>query len=109
MLPSKIHRWQFFIELLQGISWSLFWVVCVEYVNKIVLEEWRATGQSLLSAAYYGAGYIAGNLWTGYLHDTKMKIADVFFLNAGIVLLAGLFIWIFMARERDRMQLQQNQ
>ena len=87
-----------FIELLHGISWSLFWVVCVEYVNKLVKDDWRATGQSLLSAAYYGAGYIAGNLWTGYLHDTKMKIADVFLLNAGIVFMVGLLMWIFMKR-----------
>jgi PPP family 3-phenylpropionic acid transporter len=88
-----------FIEVLHGISWSLFWVVCVEYVNKLVKDDWRATGQSLLSAAYYGAGYIAGNLWTGYLHDTKMKIADVFLLNAGIVFMVGLFVWIFMKKK----------
>jgi len=80
------------IELLHGISWSLFWVVCVEYVNKLVREDWRATGQSLLSAAYYGAGYIVGNLWTGYMSDTKMKIAEIFLLNAGIVGLVGLLL-----------------
>lgn len=87
-----------FIEVLHGISWSLFWVVCVEYVNKLVREDWRATGQSLLSAAYYGAGYITGNLWTAYLRDTKMKVAEVFLLNAGIVAIVGLFIWIFMKK-----------
>jgi MFS transporter, PPP family, 3-phenylpropionic acid transporter len=85
-----------FIELLHGISWSLFWVVCVEYVNRLVKEEWRATGQSLLYAAYYGAGIIAGNFWTGYLSDTKMKIADVFLLNAGIVFCVGVVILVFM-------------
>jgi PPP family 3-phenylpropionic acid transporter len=53
------------IEMLHGISWSLFWVVCVEYVNRLVREDWRVTGQSLLYAAYYGAGVIAGNFWTG--------------------------------------------
>ncbi len=87
-----------FIEVLHGISWSLFWVVCVEYVNKLVRDDWRATGQSLLSAAYYGAGYIAGNLWTGYLRDTKMKVAEIFLLNAGIVFLVGLLILIFMKK-----------
>ncbi|MEP7108990.1 MAG: MFS transporter [Ferruginibacter sp.] len=92
-----------FIELLHGISWSLFWVVCVEYVNKLVSEDWRATGQSLLSAAYYGAGYIAGNLWTGYLHDSRLKIADVFLLNAGIVFMVGFFMWIFMKRVREKL------
>lgn len=87
------------IELLHGISWSLFWVVSVEYVNQLVKDDWRATGQSLLSAAYYGAGYIVGNLWTGYLSDTKMKIADVFLLNAGIVAAIAILILLFMKRE----------
>jgi MFS transporter, PPP family, 3-phenylpropionic acid transporter len=87
------------IEILHGISWSLFWVVCVEYVNMLIKEEWRATGQSLLYAAYYGAGIIVGNLWTGYLSDTKMKIADVFLLNAGIVFCVGMFIWIFVNKK----------
>ena len=85
-----------FIETLHGISWSLFWVVCVEYVNMLVREDWRATGQSLLYAAYYGAGAIVGNLWTGFLYDDKMKIADIFLLNAGIVAVVGIFIWFFI-------------
>jgi PPP family 3-phenylpropionic acid transporter len=83
------------IELLHGISWSLFWVVCVECVNKLVIEEWRATGQSLLYAAYFGIGQIAGNFWTGYLYDSNMKISEIFLLNAGIVLFVGVLIWIF--------------
>jgi MFS transporter, PPP family, 3-phenylpropionic acid transporter len=88
-----------FIELLHGISWSLFWVVCVEYVNKLVREDWRVTGQSLLYASYYGAGAIVGNFWTGYLIDTKLKVAEIFFLNAGIVSIVGLLVWIFMKKK----------
>lgn len=89
-----------FIEVLHGISWSLFWVVCVEFVNMLVREDWRATGQSLLYAAYFGAGAIVGNLWTGFLYDTKMKIADIFLLNAMIVATVALFIWIFMKNKK---------
>jgi len=92
-----------FIEVLHGISWSLFWVVCVEYVNLLVREDWRATGQSLLYAAYFGAGAIAGNFWTGFLYDTKMKVAEIFLLNAGIVSVVGLLIWVFMKR-RSRVE-----
>jgi len=92
-----------FIEILHGISWSLFWVVCVEYVNMLVNEAWRATGQSLLYAAYYGAGAIAGNFWTGFLYDAKMKVSEIFLLNAGIVCVVGLLIWVFISR--NKMQL----
>ena len=88
------------IEMLHGISWSLFWVVCVEYVNKLVREDWRVTGQSLLYAAYYGAGVIAGNFWTGYLSDTKMKVSEIFLLNAVIVAAVGLFILLVMKRQK---------
>lgn len=86
------------IELLHGISWSLFWVVCVEYVNSVVPKEWRATGQSLLYAAYFGIGAITGNFWTGYLYDANMRIADIFLLNACIVALVGLFMLFFMGK-----------
>jgi len=85
-----------FIEILHGISWSLFWVVCVEYVNMLVKQEWRATGQSLLYAAYFGAGAIVGNFWTGFLYDTKMHVAEIFLLNAIGVAAVALVIWVFM-------------
>ncbi|WP_153800480.1 MFS transporter [Foetidibacter luteolus] len=85
-----------FIELLHGISWSLFWVACVEYVNRLVAVEWRATGQSLLYAAYYGAGAIAGNLWTGFLYDAHMKISAIFLLNAAAVFVTGLVMAFVM-------------
>jgi PPP family 3-phenylpropionic acid transporter len=88
-----------FIEMLHGISWSLFWVVCVEYVNSLVREDWRATGQSLLYAAYFGVGAIAGNFWTGYLYDTHMKVSGIFLLNAGIVSVVGLLM-LFLMRKK---------
>ena len=92
------------IEMLHGISWSLFWVVCVQYVNVLVREDWRATGQSLLYAAYFGVGAIVGNFWTGYLYDTKMKIADIFLLNAVIVSIVGLMIFLFMRTKKKELQ-----
>lgn len=88
------------VEMLHGFSWSLFWVVCVEYVNKLVSEKWLATGQSLLYAAYFGAGAIAGNYWTGYLYDNHLKIADIFLLNAGIVVVVALLLMLFMKKEK---------
>jgi PPP family 3-phenylpropionic acid transporter len=87
------------IELLHGISWSLFWVVCVECVNGLVKEDWRATGQSLLYAAYFGAGAIIGNFWTGYLYDEQVKISEIFLLNAGIVAVVAITIAIFLKKK----------
>ena len=90
------------VELLHGISWSLFWVVCVEYINKLVDKNWLATGQSLLYVAYYGIGTIAGNYWTGYLQDTNMKVADIYLLNAGIIFFVGIGVWGFMKKNSSK-------
>jgi MFS transporter, PPP family, 3-phenylpropionic acid transporter len=89
-------QWALCIEVLHGISWSLFWVVCVEFVNKLVKDEWKATGQSILYAAYFGIGAIGGNFWTSYLHDNKMKYSDMFLLNAGIILVTGVLVLVFI-------------
>jgi MFS transporter, PPP family, 3-phenylpropionic acid transporter len=90
------------IELLHGISWSLFWAVCVEFVNSLVPEEKRATGQSLLYAAYYGVGTIAGISWVNYLAETEMKMSQVFLLNAGIVFVTGILALFFLKRKQEK-------
>lgn len=87
------------IELLHGISWSLFWVACVEYVNRMVPSHRMATGQSLLYAAYYGAGAIAGNVWTGWLSDQQMRYSAIFSWNAVFVGGVALLIFLFMRKE----------
>jgi MFS transporter, PPP family, 3-phenylpropionic acid transporter len=90
------------VELLHGFSWSLFWVVCVEYVNKLVDERWLATGQSLLYAAYFGAGAIAGNYWTNIFLDRGLKVADVFLINAGLVTIAVILLFLFMKKAGEK-------
>lgn len=88
------------VELLHGFSWSLFWVVCVEYINKLVNERWQATGQSLLYAAYFGIGAIAGNYWVQFFLGRGMKMADVFLVNAGLVAAVALIIILFIKKQK---------
>ncbi len=95
------------VELLHGFSWSLFWVVCVEYVNKLVDERWLATGQSLLYAAYFGAGAIAGNYWAEYFLSSGMRLSGIFLLNAGIIVITAVVVWVFI-KERPLVQFNSN-
>ncbi len=94
----KNPQWAIAIEVLHGISWSLFWVACVEIVNKWVHEEIRATGQSLLYASYFGVGAIVGNFWTGYLQEINLPVSQIFLLNAGIVGVTGISIALFIKK-----------
>ena len=88
------------VELLHGFSWSLFWVACVEYVNKLVDEHWLATGQSLLYASYFGVGAIAGNYWASYFIGKGMRVADVFLVNAGVVLIVVVLLLFFIKNKK---------
>lgn len=86
------------VELLHGISWSLFWVVCVEYVNKLVDDHWLATAQSLLYAAYYGVGGIVGNYWTTSFKSNGIPIAQVFLVNGCIIAVVAVTIALFIQK-----------
>jgi PPP family 3-phenylpropionic acid transporter len=89
-------KWAIPIELLHGLSWSLFWVACVEYVNSLIDKKWMATGQSLLYAAYYGLGAIAGNYWTGFLADKHLPYGEIFFINGAIIFIVAILLVIFL-------------
>ena len=91
-------RWAIWIELLQGISWSLMWVCCIEYVNEIVPAHWRATGQSLLWAVFFGAGTIIGNILTGYLYSI-IPIQKVFLYNGFGMLLFSVLMTFLLKRK----------
>jgi PPP family 3-phenylpropionic acid transporter len=77
------------VEAMHGLAWTLFLVASVQYVNKLVEPKWRATGQSLFWAAYFGAGMIMGSLWAGFLYD-RMPLKTVFGLNGTVVFLVSL-------------------
>jgi PPP family 3-phenylpropionic acid transporter len=77
------------VDVVHGMTWSLFLVASVEYVNMLVPPKLRATGQSLFWAVYFGAGAIIGNTWAGFLYD-RMHIHGMFGVNAWIILTAAI-------------------
>lgn len=86
-----------FIETMNGMTWTLLWIAAVEYINGLVPAKWRTTGQSLLWAAYFGAGAVSGNLFSGWLYK-QMTMQNVYAINSlivtGIAILTGLVIFI---------------
>lgn len=77
------------IESMNGLTWTLLWVASVEFVNSMVPAKWRTTGQSLLWAAYYGAGAVTGNIASGWLYQ-HMPMKQVYAINSLMILLAGI-------------------
>ena len=85
----KAPRLAVAVEACHGLSFSLLLVASVEYVNRQVPAEWRATGQTLLSAAYFGAGGILGNAWAGYLYD-RLGVQGMFRLNGWLLVAVAI-------------------
>lgn len=88
------------IELVHGLSFSLFLVAAVEYVNRQVPPEWRATGQSLFWASYFGLGSIVGNSLAGFLFD-RMAIQSMYALFGWWVLAIAVIAFFVLKREVD--------
>ncbi|UKS25091.1 ROK family protein [Paenibacillus sp. HWE-109] len=55
------------VQVLQGLSFGLFYVAAVEYVSRIVRKDMQATGQSIFNMIFVGLAGIVGNMLNGYL------------------------------------------
>jgi PPP family 3-phenylpropionic acid transporter len=87
-----------FIEAMNGMTWTLLWVSSVEFVNSLVPAKFRTTGQSMLWAAYFGAGAVLGNILSGWMYQF-MPMKQVYSTNALMILLTGILaLYIFFFR-----------
>jgi MFS transporter, PPP family, 3-phenylpropionic acid transporter len=77
------------VQLVHGLSFSLGLVAAVEYVNRLVPARWRATGQSLYSAAYFGLGAILGNTLSGYLVDV-LGVQRMYLICSALILVCAV-------------------
>lgn len=85
------------IESLNGVTWTLLWLACVEFVNAKIPAQWRTTGQSMLWAMYFGAGAVLGNILTGRLYET-MPMQQVFGIFSLLVLITGIASFPLLVR-----------
>ena len=88
MIDNPIHA--VLIDMSHGLTFSLFIVACIEFVNVLVPENLRATGQTLFWAAHFGAGAILGNTMAGLLYD-HMNVKQMYLVCAGTICL-GLLV-----------------
>lgn len=82
------------IQLMQGVTFPLYLIGVMQHLSKIVPEDIRASGITILSSLGFGLGNFIGNLSGGILLENQ----DIFFLYrllaviCIISLLAGIFL-----------------
>lgn len=58
-----------FMQASHVITFAVFWIVAVQYTVRLVPEELRSTGQSLLSAVFLGLAGLTGGYVGGLIQD----------------------------------------
>lgn len=79
-----------FLQASHSVTFAVFWLVSVHYVSRVVPDEFRATGQALLSAVFLGIAGMVGGTAGGWVRDsfggdTMYLWGAVFALLSGIL------------------------
>jgi PPP family 3-phenylpropionic acid transporter len=92
-----------FVELMHGLTFSLYLTSSIDYVNTRIPNEWRATGQSLFWAAGSGAGSIIGSAWGGLLYD-QLGVRGMFRWNGVLMAVVAIAAAILLRGRRQSYQ-----
>ncbi|MCD1259048.1 MFS transporter [Paenibacillus athensensis] len=81
--------WIIFIQMLHSLTFGIFLFTAVRYLQSIVPDQYRASGQAIFTVAWSSvAGLISGTLG-GYLFD-EWGGTTLYYAGAGLSLLAAL-------------------
>lgn len=56
-----------FLQLMQGITFVIFYTASIQYLYRIIPEEWKATGQTVLAVIFFGISGIIGSFGGGWV------------------------------------------
>ena len=79
-----------FLQVLQMLTFPVFYTAAIQYLYRIVPEEWRATGQTILALLFFGVSGIIASYAGGILYDVVG--GKLFYLTlASLSLIGTLF------------------
>lgn len=88
-------------QILHSLSFGLFYVTCVNFINKVTKDEVKSTAQNVFTSVYIGLGSIVGNMIGGVIFD-KLG-GDIMYLTwAAVAFTAGLGYYIFLTQTEKR-------
>ncbi|MGN7453991.1 MFS transporter [Paenibacillus pasadenensis] len=87
------------LQLLQIITFPVFYSAAIQYLYRIVPQEWRATGQTVLALLFFGVSGIVASYAGGWLFD-RFGGQTMYVTMSGLSLL-GLLLGLALARSRS--------
>lgn len=81
------------LQISQGITFGLFWLVAMQMTVRIVPDHLRSTGQSMLTSISFGLGGALGGTTGGWILDWQGS-STLYQLMAGFTFIAVVLIFI---------------
>jgi len=78
------------VQVLQMLTFPIFYTAAIQYLYHIVPTEWRATGQTILALLFFGVSGIIASYAGGVLYDT-VSGQNFYFVLASISLISTIF------------------
>ncbi|QJD84441.1 MFS transporter [Cohnella herbarum] len=84
------------LQVFQGFSFVFFYVGALQYLYRIVPDQWKATGQTALTATFFGVSGIIGSTAGGWLIDEYG--GSLLYRGMGLFALLGFALGIYLVR-----------
>ncbi|EST52279.1 MFS transporter [Brevibacillus panacihumi W25] len=85
-----------YLQILQIVTFPVFYSAAIQYLYRIVPAEWRATGQTVLALLFFGVSGILASYVGGVIY--KSFGGQVLFLTMASLSFAGLLFGLVMFR-----------
>lgn len=88
-----------YLQVLQLLTFPIFYSAAIQYLYRIVPEEWRATGQTVLALLFFGVSGIIASYLGGAVYETFG--GQTLYLSISIMSFIGMLFGIFLTKSRS--------
>lgn len=89
------------VQVLQMVTFPIFYTAAIQYLYQIVPREWRATGQTLLALLFFGVSGIISSAVGGYVYN-EFGGHTFYFMLASISAIACLYGVFLLIRQKNK-------
>lgn len=85
------------LQLMQGFTFVIFYTAAIQYLYKIVPDEWKSTGQTVLAVLFFGISGMVGSLLGGWVLD-RLGTSSLFLMMSALSFASLLFSLFLRSR-----------
>lgn len=89
-------HWLVYVQILQILTFPVFYSAAIQYLYRIVPVEWRATGQTVLALLFFGVSGILASYGGGALYNAFG--GQVIFLTISGMSFVGIIVGLLLYR-----------